>query len=157
MSKSNEQVNLQQERKNIYRERNGQAKLKLQPEPLKMLCGKWEKKFHGQACFHVVPPRRFRLCRCSLLLLENNSIHRDSNASAHRSQHSEAHLKLLVLHPVQVVHVLGVDVVWLIMSVRPHPPCASRMECTRSCENTTWSQRSKTMEGTSHRKDRCNA
>jgi hypothetical protein len=150
-------VNLQQERKKIYRERNGQAKLKLQPEPLKMLCGKWEKKFHGQACFHVVPPRRFRLCRCSLLLLENNSIHRDSNASAHRSQHSEAHLKLLVLHPVQVVHVLGVDVVWLIMSVRPHPPCASRMECTRSCENMTWSQRSKIMEGTSHRKDRCNA
>jgi hypothetical protein len=37
-----------------------------------------------------------------------------------------------VLHPVQVVHVLGVDVVWLIMSVRPHPPYASRLECTRS-------------------------
>lgn len=73
-----------------------------------------------------------RLCRCSLLLLENNCIHRDSNTSAHRSQHGEGHLKLLVLHPVQVVHVLGVDVVWLIMSVRPHPPYASRLECTRS-------------------------
>jgi hypothetical protein len=37
-----------------------------------------------------------------------------------------------VLHPVQVVHVLGMEVVWLIMTVSTHPLHAGGMESTRS-------------------------
>ena len=80
----------------------------------------------------------FKLCRGSLLLLENNCVHRDSNTSAHGSQHGEGNLKLLVLHPVQVVHVLCMDVVWLIMRVRSHPPHSSGMKSTRSWERRQW-------------------
>ena len=86
----------------------------------------------------------FKLCRGSLLLLENNCVHRDSNTSAHGSQHGEGNLKLLVLHPVQVVHVLCMDVVWLIM--RCVLPSASLQwnEIHEKLGETTMGQISKT-------------
>jgi hypothetical protein len=70
--------------------------------------------------------------RGSLLLLEYDCIHRDSNTDANRSQHGECHLQTLMLHPVQVIHVLGMDVVWLIMAMPSHSLHAGGMESTRS-------------------------
>lgn len=67
-----------------------------------------------------------------LLLLENNCVDRDSNTDANCCHHRKSRLQRLVLHPVQVVHVLGMEVVWLIMAVPSHSLHTSGMESTRS-------------------------
>lgn len=67
-----------------------------------------------------------------LLLLENDCVHRDANADANCSQHGKSRFQPLMLHPVQVVHVLGMEVVWLIMAVPSHSLHTSGMESTRS-------------------------
>ena len=93
------------------------------------------KKSHGQEVFEIRAALGISYHADAIFFVGKQPqrlIDRYSNTSACGSQHGKGHLKLLVLHPVQVVHVLGVDVVWLIMSVRPHPPYASRLECTRS-------------------------
>ena len=61
------------------------------------------------------------LARSSLSLLENDSINRNTNTNAEGREHSKRHLQPLMFHPVQVVHVLGVKVVWFIMPMSPHP------------------------------------
>lgn len=58
--------------------------------------------------------------RSSLLLLEYDSVNRNTNANAEGSEHSKSHCQLLVFHPVQVIHVLGMHVVWLIMPMSTH-------------------------------------
>lgn len=75
----------------------------------------------------------FSLSRGGLFLLENNCIHRDCNANANCSHHGQRRLKSLVLHPVKVVHVLGVDVVRLIVGVRSHPSQACGWRGGRLC------------------------
>lgn len=50
-------------------------------------------------------------------MLEDDREDRDTDTNANGSQHRSPCSQLLMLHPVQVVHVLGVEVVWLIMAV----------------------------------------
>jgi hypothetical protein len=96
----------------------------------KLLILLWEKNIMDS--HWTLPSPAFELSRSCLLLLENNCIDRDSNTNANSSKHGEGRLKLLVLHPVQVVHVLGMDVVWFSMCMSSHPPYTSGMESTRS-------------------------
>ena len=67
-----------------------------------------------------------------LLLLEDDRIYWDTDTNANSPQHGKSHLQRLMLHPVQVVHVLGMEVVWLIMAMPSHPLHTSGMESTRS-------------------------
>ena len=58
--------------------------------------------------------------RGCLLLLEIDSPNWNTHANAEGSEHSKAHLQLLVFHLVQVIHVFGMHVGWFIMAVITH-------------------------------------
>ena len=68
------------------------------------------------------------LARSGLFLLENDSIDRNKDSNAEGSEYSKRHFDFLILHPVQIVHVLCVKIVWFIMAMcmtSSHPlhPC----------------------------------
>lgn len=61
--------------------------------------------------------REIILTRGGLPLLEDNSKDGNTNTDAESSEDSERHLEALELHAVQIVHVLGVEVVRLVMAM----------------------------------------
>lgn len=58
--------------------------------------------------------------RSCFLLLEYHSIDWNTHSNAEDSEHCEAHFQLLVCHPVQVIHVLSMQVVRFIMTMCSH-------------------------------------
>jgi hypothetical protein len=68
------------------------------------------------------------LARSGLFLLENDSIDRYNYSNAEGSEHSKRHFDFLILHPVQIVHVLRMKIEWFVMAMcmtSSHPlhPC----------------------------------
>lgn len=68
------------------------------------------------------------LARCGLFLLENDSIDRNQDSNAEGSEYSNRHFDFLILHPVQIVHVLCMKIEWFVMAMcmtSSHPlhPC----------------------------------
>ena len=75
--------------------------------------------------------------RCSLFLLENDSIDRNKDTNAESCENTKRHLQLLMFHPVQVVHMLSMKVIWFVMAMRmasPHPLNSSRMKPSIGCQ-----------------------
>lgn len=56
-----------------------------------------------------------KLTGYSLPLLEDNSVDRDSNSNTKGSKDCKGHLDFLIFHPVQVVHVLCMQIKWSIV------------------------------------------
>lgn len=70
--------------------------------------------------------------RAGLLLLEDDGVDGNGDADAEGREHRESHLQLLVLHPVQVVHVLRVEVVRLVVCMRAHSLRAGAVYSSRN-------------------------
>lgn len=69
--------------------------------------------------------------RSGLSLLEDNGKDGNTNTDAESGEDSERHLETLELHAVQIVHVLGVEVVRLVMAMSSaHLLSSSRVEAS---------------------------
>lgn len=87
-------------------------------------------KVYCSYCSHMIS-----LGWCSLLLLVEHSKNRHRNTGGYNSKNTEWHLQLLVFHPVQVVHVLGMQVEWFIMSMPAHALHSSWVEPSVHCQS----------------------
>ena len=66
-------------------------------------------------------------------LLEYDCIDWNNRTNTEGNEHSKGHCQLLVFHPVQVIHVFGMHVVWFIMTMSPHSLYPSWVESPLCC------------------------